>query len=83
MSGCSETDSSSNTYSSFEEKSDNVPFYSRQIVEKIAESKVDVTFKDAVEMFKDDTETLKEYIYIKRRHLNEYYEIKASISKND
>ena len=34
-------------------------------------------------MFKDDTETLKEYIYIKRRHLNEYYEIKASISKND
>ena len=52
----SDTDSSNeNTYSSSEENSDNVTFYGWHIVEKkITKSKVDVTFKDAVEMFKDD-----------------------------
>ena len=64
----SDTDSSSeNTYSSSEENSDNVTFYSWQIVEKkITTSKVDAAFKDAVEMLKDDIKTLKEYIYTER-----------------
>ena len=65
----SDADSSSeNTYSSSEENSDNVTFYGWQIIEKkITKSKVDVTFKDAVEMFKDDIRTLKEHIYIEGR----------------
>ena len=51
---------------------------------KLLKSKVDVTFKDATEMFKDDIKTLKEHIYIKRRQVNAYHEIiKASISEND
>ena len=56
----SETDSSSeNTYNSSEENPDNVTVYRWQIVEKkITKSKVDVKFKDAVEMFKDDIKTL-------------------------
>ena len=63
----SDTDSSSeNTYIFSEENSDNVTIYDWQIVEKKM-SKVDVTFKDAVEMFKDDIKTLKEHIYIERR----------------
>ena len=64
-----ETDSSSeNTCSFSEESSDNVNFYRWQIVEKkIKKSKVDVKFKDAVEIFKDDIKTLKEYIYNKKR----------------
>ena len=64
----SDTDSSSeNTYNSSEGNSDNVTFYGWQIVEKkITKSKIDVTFKYAVEMFKDDIKTLKEHIYIER-----------------
>ena len=59
-------------------------FYLWQIVEKnITKSRVDVTFKDAVEMFKDDMKTLKEHIHIKRRQLNAYNKIKASLSEND
>ena len=59
-------------------------FYLWQIVEKnITKSRVDVTFKDAVEMFKDDMKTLKEHIYIKRRQLNAYHKIKAFLSEND
>ena len=34
-------------------------------------------------MFKDDIKTLKEHIYIERRHVNAYHEIKASFSEND
>ena len=65
----SDTDSTSeSTYSFSEENSDNVTFYRWQIVEKnITKSKVDVLFKDAVEMFKDDVKTVKEHIYIERR----------------
>ena len=65
----SDIDSSSeNTYSSSGENSDNVTFYRWQIVgKKINKSKVDVTFKDAAEMFTDDIKILKEHIYIERR----------------
>ena len=52
----SDTNSSSeSTYSPSEENSDNLMFYLWQIIEnKITKSIVDVTFKDAAEMFKDD-----------------------------
>ena len=81
----SDTDSSGeNPYRSFEENSDNVTFYRWQIIEKkISKSKVDVTFKDAAEMFKNDIKILKEHIYIKRRQVNAYYEINVSLSEND
>ena len=59
-------------------------FYFWLIVEKkVTKSKVDVTFKGAAEMFKDDIKTLKEHIYIKRRQVNGHHEIKASVSEND
>ena len=82
----SETDSKSkNTYSSFEENSDNVQrFIAGNIVEKkITKPKVNVMFKDAVEMFRDDIKELKKGIYINRRQVNAYHEIKASLSEND
>ena len=66
-SSCDTDSSSENTYSFSEENSDNVTFYRWQIVEqKITKYKVDVTFKDASEMFKDDIKILKEHVYIKR-----------------
>ena len=40
-------------------------------------------FKQADEMFKDDIKILKEHIYIKRRQVNAYHEIKASLSENE
>ena len=81
----SDTDSSGeNAYRSFEENSDNVTFYRWQIIEKkISKSKVDVTFKDAAEMFKNDIKLLKEHIYIKRSQVNAYHEINVSLSEND
>ena len=50
---------------------------------KITKSKVDVMFKDAAEMVKDDIKTLKEHIYVKRKQVNTYHEIEASLSEND
>ena len=59
-----ENDSSSENISS--EENSNVMLYGWKIVEeKITKSKVDGTFKEAVEMFKDGIKTLKEHIYIK------------------
>ena len=40
-------------------------------------------FKDTAEMFKDDIKTLKEHIYVKRKQVNTYHEIEASLSEND
>ena len=34
-------------------------------------------------MFKDDNKTLKELLYTKRRQVNAYHDIKASLSEND
>ena len=81
----SDTDSScENNYSSSEENSDNVTFCRWQMVEeKITKSKIDVMFKDAAEMFKDDIKTLKEHIYVKRKQVNAYHEIGVSISENN
>ena len=73
-------DSSPDTDSSCEENSD----CRWQIVQKkITRPKVDVMFKGAAEMFKNDIKTLKEHIYVKRTQTNAYNEIEASLSKND
>ena len=53
------------------------------IQKKIAMTKVDVTFKDAGKVFKDDIKKLKEHIYVKRRQVNAYHEINAPYSGND
>ena len=64
----SDTDSSSgNTYSSSEENSNNVTFYLWQIVAKKLTK----------------SKVLKEHIYIKKRLVSAYHEIKASLSEND
>ena len=78
-----ETDSGSEyAYSSSEENSNNVTFHRWQILEKkITEgSTVDVTFKDAAEMFRDDIKTLKEHISNERKQANAYHKIKAPFS---
>ena len=53
------------------------------LAKNIFTSKLDVTFKDAVEMFQDEIKTLKEYIFIKRSQGNAYHEIKVSLSENN
>ena len=64
----SDTDSSSgNTYSSSEENSDNVTFHRWQIVEKKLTK----------------SKVLTEHIYIKRRQVSAYHEIKASLSLSE
>ena len=40
-------------------------------------------FKDKAETFKDDIKILKEHIYIKRRQVNAYHDIKDSFSENN
>lgn len=57
-------------------------FHRWQILEKkITEgSTVDVTFKDAAEMFRDDIKTLKEHISNERKQANAYHKIKAPLS---
>ena len=50
---------------------------------KITKSKIDVTFKDAAEIFKDDIKRLKENTYIKRRQIKAYNKIKVSFSERD
>ena len=57
-------------------------FYLWLILEKrVTKSKVDITLKDAAEMFNDDIKTLKEHIYIKRRQANAYHDTKASLKR--
>ena len=75
----SDTDSSSeNTYCSSEED-----YLWQRVEKKITKCKVNVTFKGPAEMVKDDIKTLKEHIYIKRRQVNSYDEIKFSLSENN
>ena len=40
-------------------------------------------FKDKAKTFKDDIKILKEHIYIKRRQVNAYHDIKDSFSENN
>ena len=81
----SDTDSiCENTYSSSEENSDKEKFCRWQMAEKkIPKPKVDVVFKDAAKIFKNDIKTLKEHIYVKRKQVYAYHEIEVSLSKDD
>ena len=40
-------------------------------------------FKEAAEMFKNNINTLKKHIYVKRKQVNAYHEIEGSLSEND
>ena len=67
-SSCDTDSSSESTHSFSEENSDDVTFYCLQLVEKkIIKSKVDVMFKDAVEIIKDD------YSYFRNRAASKIY----------
>ena len=77
----SEYDSSRDSEDSeFEIDSAEVVFYDWQTVDKkITEFKIEVAFKDAIEMLKEKVAILKEHIDIKRRQVNAYQEM-ASLS---
>ena len=67
-----------------EPESGNVVFYRWQTVDKkITKSKIEVSFKDAIEMLKDELVVLKEHIHIKRRQVSAYQDMKASLGPND
>ena len=56
-------------------------FYHWQTVDKkITKSKIEVALKGAIEMLKEKVAILKEHIHIKRRQVNAYQEMKASLS---
>ena len=62
----------------------NIVFYRWQTVDKkITMSKIEVSFKDAIEMLKDELVVLKEYIHIEGRQVNAYQDMKASLGPND
>ena len=64
----------------FEVDSAEVVFYDWQTVDKkITKFKIEVAFKDAIEMLKEKVAILKEHIDIKRRQVNAYQEM-ASLS---
>ena len=61
-----------------------VVFYRWETVDKkITTCRIEVTFKDAIEMLKEEVAILKEHIHIKRRQVNAYQEMKASLSQNN
>ena len=61
-----------------------VVFYCWKTVDKkITKSRIEVTFKDAIEMLKEEVVILKEHIYIKRRQVNVYQEMKTLLSPKD
>ena len=62
----------------------NVVFYRWQTIDKkITKSKIEVSFKEAIEMLKDEPVVLKEHIHIKRRQVSAYQDMKASLGPND
>ena len=64
--------------------SNKVTFYRWQIIDKkIAKVKIQISFGDAIEMFKEDVVVLKEHIHVKRRQVNAYHELKDSLTDND
>ena len=81
----SEPDSSRDSEDS-ESESDTteVVFYGWETVDKkITKSRIELNFKDVIEMLKEEVAILEEHIYITRRQVNAYQEMKASLSPND
>ena len=65
----------------FEIDTAEVVFYHWQTVDKkITKSKIEVALKGAIEMLKEKVAIFKEHIHIKRRQVNAYQEMKASLS---
>ena len=77
----SESDSSRDSKS--ESDTSEVVFYRQTVDYKITKSRIEVTFKDAIEMLKEEVAILKEHIHIKWRQVNDYQEMKASLGPND
>ena len=89
--GSSDSDSSSdsgNSCDSEEEASedhgDKVAFYRWQTIDKkICKAKIELSFKTAIEMFKQEVAVLKEHIHVERRQVNAHREMKDSFKDND
>ena len=61
-----------------------VTFYRWQIIDKkITKATIKVSFNDVIEMFKEEFASLKGHIHIKRRQVNAYRGMKASLTDND
>ena len=68
----------------FENDAAEVTFYRWQTIDKkINKPTIEVSFNDFIEIFKEEVGTSKEHIHIKRRQVNAYWEIKASVTDND
>ena len=68
----------------FENDAAEVTFYRWQTIDKkINKPTIEVSFNDFIEMFKEEVGISKEHIHIKRRQVNAYWEIKASLTDND
>ena len=55
----------------------------KQLTKKITKATTEVSFNDGIEMIKEEVASLKEHIYIKRRQVNAYRELKASLTDSD
>ena len=56
---------------------DRVTYYRWQIVDKnITKARIEISFNNAIEMFKEEVAVLKEHIHIKSRQINAYSEIR-------
>ena len=68
----------------FENDAAEVTFYRWQTIDKkINKPTIEVSFNGFIEMFKEEVGISKEHIHIKRRQVNAYWEIKASLTDND
>ena len=55
----------------------------KTINKKITQTTIEVSFKNAIEIYKEEVASLKEHIHIQRRRVNAYREMKASHTDND
>ena len=50
---------------------------------KNTKARIEISFNNAIEMFKEEVAVLKEHIHIKRRQVNAYREMKESLTNDD
>ena len=61
-----------------------VTLYRWQTIDKkTTKATIELSFNDAIEMCKEEVASLKEHIHIKRRQVNAYREMKASLTDNN
>ena len=51
--------------------------------QKITKARIEISFNNAIEMFKEGVAVLKEHIHIKRRQVNAYREMKESLTNDE